>query len=78
MIIWMKQLFLKLVLLLLNKIESSAAMFTSPKKKNMKHRRRLVDVERHEKKRKRTTIKGIEKIQNEIKMDQIQPYGNLV
>lgn len=53
-------------------------MFTSPKKKNMKHRRRLVDVERHEKKRKRTTIKGIERIQNGIKMDQIQPYGNLV
>lgn len=62
------------------KLESSAVMFTSPKKKNPKHRRRLVDVEREEKrkKRKRTTLKTAERIQSEKHVDQVTPYDKQV
>lgn len=77
MTILMNLLFLRPVLTLPNKIDSSALMFTSPKKKDMKHRRRLVDVERHEKRKlKRTTLKRVDRIQSEKNMDKVKPYGN--
>lgn len=64
-------------------MDNSAAIFTSPKKKDMKHRKRLVDRERQERKakRRRTKIKTkknsrkrIEKVQSDKFVDNLQPF----
>lgn len=44
----------------------------------MKHRRRLVDIEKQEyRKRKRTTIKEKDRIQSQKNVDKVEPYGKL-
>lgn len=60
------------------KLDSSAIVFSSPKKKDLKHRRRKVDVDRIEEKRKRKTeFAAARKFQSEKDVELIQPYGTL-
>lgn len=57
------------------KLDSSAILFSSPKKKDFKHRRRKIDVERQEERRKLKKLQR--KFQSEKEVEQVRPYGKL-
>lgn len=61
------------------KLDSSAIVFSSPKKKDLKHRRRKVDADRIEERRKRKSeFAQTRKFQSEKDVELIQPYGTLL
>lgn len=57
------------------KLESSALVFTSPKKKDPKHRRRKIDVERQEERRKRRKESQTNKFRSEKQVEKVHAYG---
>jgi hypothetical protein len=59
------------------KLDSSAMMFTSPRKKDMKNRRRKIDYDRQEERRIKALKKEHNKIQSVKDINRIEPYGIL-
>jgi hypothetical protein len=59
------------------KLDSSAMMFTSPRKKDMKNRRRKIDYDRQEEKRIKAFKKQHNKFQSVKNVNKITAYGIL-
>jgi hypothetical protein len=59
------------------KLDSSAVIFSSPKKKDPKRRRRKIDVERQEQRQKQKLALA-KKFQSEKEVERVIPYGRLL